>query len=614
MPEEQDASAGNYSLANSISSIRIDLWKWLVLPLVGVTLARVSWQKWQDLIVDYGQQLYVPWQLAEGQVLYRDIFYIYGPLSSYVHALLFKIFGPGILVLAWFNMGLIVGLTVLLYQLFRDLSDARTANFICLTFLGVFAFGQYKLGGNYNFVCAYVYELPHGILISFAALLQFIRYLDDPHPKKLGLVGFLTGLVFLTKPEVFFALITALGAGLGLTLYLQPPVSRLKTLIPFAAGMAAPPIAFIIFLGFYMPVMDSVNSIFGPYLFLTNGELRALPLYKWIMGTNEPWDNLTAMFLYFVVFSFFLFLIYLFNRALNTNIQKYLLGFSVTVCLSIAYLLLYVFNVPWLSLGRPLPLILLVFASLLAFQIFKDRLEPSSQTLGQFVLVVFALVLLVKMLLNTHVYHYGFALALPATLIVTAFLIYKLPLLLKPFLSSSQFYQSVMITLVLVFVGYHAWFSNMIYELKTFPISKGKDRVIDYDRDFNNRGEAVNLALDYIEKNVHREATFATFPDGVMLNYLARRKSSIADITLNPGVWILVGDEAVLDRLEQAPPNYIVYMDREFPYFGLSKFGVDFAQKIDRWIKNHYSLEVQIGAPPFQGKGFGIQILKRNQI
>ena len=80
MPDKQDASAGNYSLATAVSSIRIDLWKWLALPVVGVTLAMVSWQKWQDLIVDFGQQVYVPWQLAEGQILYRDIFYIYGPL------------------------------------------------------------------------------------------------------------------------------------------------------------------------------------------------------------------------------------------------------------------------------------------------------------------------------------------------------------------------------------------------------------------------------------------------------------------------------------------------------------------------------------------------------
>lgn len=477
----------------------------------------------------------------------------------------------------------------------------------------MFAFGQYKLGGNYNFVCAYVYELPHGILISFAALLQFKKYLDDPLPNRLGLVGFLIGLVFLTKPEVFFAVITAIGAGLGLALYFRLPINHLKALILFLAGMAAPPIAFIIFLSFHMPVTDSVNSIFSPYLFLTNADLRALPLYKWIMGTNEPWANLSTMFLYFLAFSLFLFLIFLINRVLNKSIQKYLLGFSVTISLLIAYVLIYVLNVPWLSLGRPLPLILLIFAVLLSIRIFRNRAEPSPQVLGQFVLVVFALVLLVKMLLNTHVYHYGFALALPGTLIVVAFLINELPLRLKPLLNSSQFYRSVMVTLILVFVGYHAWFSNMIYELKTYPVAKGQDLVIDYDRDFNNRGEVMNLALGYIDKNFHPEATFATFPDGVILNYLSRRKSSIADITLNPGVWILVGDEAVLDRLETSSPTYIVYMDREFPYFGLNKFGVDFAQGIDRWIKNHYSLEAQIGATPFEGKGFGIQILKRNQ-
>jgi hypothetical protein len=611
MPDKQDATAKNYSLFTTNISIPIDLWKWLVLPVVGVTMAVISWQKWQDLIVDFGQQVYVPWQLSEGQILYRDIFYIYGPLSSYVHALLFKIFGPGILVLAWFNMGLIVVLTIILYQLFRNLSDARTANFICLTFLSVFAFGQYKLGGNYNFVCAYVYELPHGVLLSFAALLQFKKYLDHPLPRRLGLVGFLTGLVFLTKPEVFFAAITAIGSGLCLTLYLRQPSNSIKSLVLFVMGLIVPLIMFIIFQSFHMPVVDSAHSIIGPYLFLSNSELRALPLYKWIMGINDPWANLSTMVQYFLVFSFILFLIYLANRVLKNSIQKYSLGFTVTACLSIAYALIYVLNVPWLSIGRPLPLLMMVFGTFLLIQIFKNRSDPSPQVLGQFVLVVFALVLLLKILLNTHVYHYGFALALPSTLILVAFLIYELPLRLQPLLESSQFYRSVMMTLVLVFVGYHAWFANIIYELKNYPVSSDRDLVIDYDRDFNDRGEVMNLTLNYIDNNFQPEATFATFPDGIMLNYLARRKSSIADITLNPGVWVLVGDDAVLDRLRNDSPDYIVYMDREFPYFGLNKFGKDFAQKIDGWIKKHYTVQEQFGAVPFSGKGFGIQILRK---
>ena len=603
----------NHFLTRLKDRLQTMSWEPWLLVAVGVLMTVISWQKWEDLIVDYGQQLYVPWQLSEGQVLYRDIFYIYGPLSSYLHALLFKIFGPGILVIAGFNMGLIIGLTIILYQLFRNLSDARTANFVCLTFLGVFAFGQYKLGGNYNFVCAYVYELSHGVFLSFLALLQFKKYLDHPFPKRLGLVGFLTGLVFLTKPEVFLALSVSLAAGLGLMWSLKIKTADRKSLALFLAGLILPGMVFIVYFSFHMPVAESVKSIFNPYLFLSNSDLRALPLYKWIMGLNDPWSNLSKMFLYFLAFGLSLFLIYLVNRVLNKSIQKYLFGFSVSACLLIPYTILSIPNVPWLSLGRPLPLMMVALGTFLLIRIFRNRSEPLPQILGQFVLVVFALVLLLKIFLNAHIYHYGFALALPGTLILVAFLIYELPLRLQPLLGSSQFYRSVMITLVLVFVGYHAWFTSRIYELKNYPVSGGRDLVVDYNRNFENRGEVMNLALNYIDKNFPPETGFATFPDGIMLNYLARRKSSIADITLNPGVWILVGDKAVLERLEKASPPYIVYIDREFPYFGLDRFGIDFAQKIDGWIRKRYSLEVQFGATPFEGKGFGIQILKRNQ-
>ncbi len=604
----------NQLLTRLKNRLQIISWEPWLLVASGVLMAVISWQKWQDLIVDFGQQVYVPWQLSEGQVLYRDIFYIYGPLSAYVHALLFKIFGPGILVIAWFNIGLIVGLTIILYQLFRDLSDARTANFICLTFLGVFAFGQYKLGGNYNFVCAYVYELSHGVFLSFLALLQFKKYLDRPAPKNLGILGLLTGLVFLTKPEVFLALSVSLAAGLGLTWYFKIKTVDRKSLALFLGGLMLPGLVFIVYFSFHMPVAESVKSIVGPYLFLLNSDLRALPLYKWIMGINDPWTNLSKMLLYFLVFSLSLFLIYLVNRALNKSIQKYLLGFSVTACLLIAYAILSIPNVPWLSLGRPLPLMMMVLGTFLLIRIFRNRSEPLPQTLGQFVLVVFALVLLLKIFLNAHIYHYGFALALPGTLILVAFLVYELPLRLQPLLGSSRFYRSIMMTLVLVFVGYHAWFTSRIYELKNYPVSEGRDLVIDYNRDFNSRGEVMNLALNYIDKNFQPEAGFATFPDGIMLNYLARRKNPIADITLNPGVWVLVGDKAVLERLEKASPPYIVYIDREFPYFGYNHFGKDFAQKIHAWIQTHYSIQAQIGATPFTDKGFGIQILKRNTI
>ncbi len=594
--------------------IRFDFWKFLILPAAGSVMATVSWQKWQDLIVDFGQQVYVPWQLSEGQVLYRDIFYIYGPLSAYVHAFLFKIFGPGILVLAWFNLGLIAGLTIILYRLLRDLSDVHTTHLACLTFLLVFAFGQYKLGGNYNFVCAYVYELPHGVFLSFLALLQFKKYLERPSPKSLGLLGLLTGLVFLTKPEVFLALSGALVAGLGLTWYLKTKTADRKSLALFLGGLVLPGLAFIVYFGFHMPPREAVKTIFHSWLFLFNSDFRALPLYKWIMGFNNPWANLSTMLLYTLVLAAILVLIFIINRAWNQRIRKYLVGSSALMFALIALAIYSVPNIPWLSLGRPLPFFMLLFAVFLSIHIFKNRSETEPRIITQWVVVLFSLTLLMKTLLNAHIYHYGFALALPATLVMVVFMAYELPLRVKKSLGNAGFYRSAMWALILVVVGIHTWITYRTYQMKNYPVGSGRDVVIDYHPGFTPRGEAMNLALNYIGQNVGPQQEFATFPDGIMLNYLARRRSPIPDITLNPGVWILVGDDAVLDRLKRSSPPYIVYMDREFPYFGYNHFGKDFAQKIHAWIQTHYSVQAQIGATPFTGKGFGIQILMRNTI
>ena len=40
----------------------------------------------------FGRELYVPWQLTQGKVLYRDIESIFGPLSPYLNALWMRLF------------------------------------------------------------------------------------------------------------------------------------------------------------------------------------------------------------------------------------------------------------------------------------------------------------------------------------------------------------------------------------------------------------------------------------------------------------------------------------------------------------------------------------------
>ena len=91
-----------------------------------------SWRKWPDLLVDFGQQLYIPWQLASGKLLYKDIVILHGPLSQYFNAFWFKLFGPSLTVLIFVNLAILAGITVVLYKTIRRFADSLTATTVCL--------------------------------------------------------------------------------------------------------------------------------------------------------------------------------------------------------------------------------------------------------------------------------------------------------------------------------------------------------------------------------------------------------------------------------------------------------------------------------------------------
>ena len=108
-----------YSLPKKSILKQDPFWHSLILISAGIFMTTISWQKWADLVIDFGLQAYVPWQLSEGHILHVNIVYFNGPFSVYLHALIFKIFGPGIIVLSLFNLFLISCLTMIIYCLFK---------------------------------------------------------------------------------------------------------------------------------------------------------------------------------------------------------------------------------------------------------------------------------------------------------------------------------------------------------------------------------------------------------------------------------------------------------------------------------------------------------------
>ena len=53
---------------------------------VFVFLTLVSWNRWIEPYVDTGRELMVPWRIAHGEALYRDVRFYYGPLAPHLAA------------------------------------------------------------------------------------------------------------------------------------------------------------------------------------------------------------------------------------------------------------------------------------------------------------------------------------------------------------------------------------------------------------------------------------------------------------------------------------------------------------------------------------------------
>ena len=113
---------------------------------------------------------------ARARCLYRDLHYLAGgPFSQYFNALLFKIFGVSFRTLIFANLAITAGLLVLIYRRFLAAADRWTATTICLGIVLVFAFNEYQVVGNYNYIAPYSHELFHGLVLSILAIALPVR-------------------------------------------------------------------------------------------------------------------------------------------------------------------------------------------------------------------------------------------------------------------------------------------------------------------------------------------------------------------------------------------------------------------------------------------------------
>src|SRR5712664_585037 len=177
--------------------------------IVSVTgaLAWYTWGHWGDFQIDNGRELYVPAEILKGKLLFRDLWYMYGPLAPYLKALLFRIFGVHLTVLYIFGLALTIGTALLTFETARLFNLGIVGSTVPALFLLV----ESSYPFIYNFVFPYSYAAALASFLGMACLYFVVRHASDMRTRHLGFAAVLACLVLLTKQEVGFACLVFLG-------------------------------------------------------------------------------------------------------------------------------------------------------------------------------------------------------------------------------------------------------------------------------------------------------------------------------------------------------------------------------------------------------------------
>jgi hypothetical protein len=587
----------------------------LILAATAVLCSFFSWRTWPDVLVDFGGELYIPWRLEMGEVLYRDIAWVTGPVSVYFNALLFRLFGVSLTTLIVANHVILAAIVGLLYLLFRRCGTRRSATVVCVFFLACLAFSQYALIGNYNYICPYRHDLTHGFALALLHLLSLVEFGKTGRSLWLVSGGLCLGLVTLAKVELALAAYLVTAAALLLFALRKVrvdaamngtrPTSELAVMLKscrwlarwgiiLAAAAAMPMTLSVAALAGSLGWRQSVQHIFLQYrLALTPGVSSGSGFYRQVSGFDYVSANLLQMFLT-VVF------------VLSGAVAAYTIGtwglrrrkpstgwsvglwFLTVVCLQIV-----VHPDFWREVPMCLPLLLPLVIVVAWREARRESADEETSTVV-LLLAVFSFGLLPKILLNVGFSHYGFVLAAPGILVLIHVVQQSIPNWLSRKNDAGWCFRAITAGALTVygFTCVVEWLR--IDAAKTVTIGEAGDRFW-LEPTADNRTLPTVRTLAWLREHVQPDDTLVVFPNGAMLNYLLRVRNPTPYLMFSP--WesdVHGGEQLVADTVIRAKPDYAVIVTMPMAIHGRGEFGSpEFGGQIVRFLEDQYDIVYQ---------------------
>ena len=565
-----------------------------LLSAMFVYFTSLSWRCWPDLLVDFGHELYVPWRLIEGDVLYRDLFFTMGPLSQYVNATWFLVFGVSFETLFVANLILLGLITWMVYWLFRRCGTPWSSTFVTAFFLTVFAFGQYTGIGNYNYVCPYRHEMTHGLALGLAELMLLISYTDSRYRSRLIGAGLCLGAIALTKTEL---LLPAGAVAVTASLLLISPeetslAHRLKGVLYRFATIGAVALLPIMIATMLLAIpLGWRDALKGVSCNIANSLNSTMTLqsdfYRSVSGSDRVAGNVRVALLSIAA---------LMATGLSAACFDWCRSFFRRPAWSVVLVGIFggmtaaqvVSPGDWIFISSGLPLLLLILIFLTAKSAWEEGADHPAR-LAACLIPVYGLMLLPKILFQARWVHYGFVLAMPGTLFMIHVVIHSIPKWINGRWKNGYDFRAICMGVftTCALVQFLRW--DRVYSLKTESIGSGSDQFY-AGALIDDRVRPTLQILQFLQAKLKTSDTLAVIPDGSILNYLLRSRNPTGLLMFNPWEMDAYGGEAhLLESLQKSPPHYIVIFSMDLEIFGRGDFGEEgFGNLISNFIQTDY--------------------------
>jgi hypothetical protein len=352
-----------------------------------------------------------------------------------------------------------------------------------------------------------------------------------------------------------------------------------------------------------MPLATAVRGVAGSWPWAFDRRVTALPFYRGVAGTDDIAGNLAIMFrwsiAYAVLFGLSVFLAFVIKpRRRSIALIVFLAGALIM------YIVSQSFAVDWNSIIRPLPVCLFAILVCTASPVLRRKFN-GDRALLRFALVVFASAMLLKIALNAHIYHYGFALAMPGVLVLVAATAVDLPRAIHKWGGNGNMIRAVGAVVWGTAVFVTLYVDHLFFMQKIVVLGADGDRML-----ADARGAEVRTIVTQIRERTPAHSTLAVLPQGLMVNYLARRADPIPYLNFMPPEVIAAGEDRIIAALSANPPDAILVNTSviENDAFTLdSKYS--YGRKTVEWIRERY----QPAPAPSAGRLYRFVLLVRKK-